>query len=522
MFGISKEDGSTDLIKSAKERYTNRDFVGSYKLLNEALEKGYNSNELYEGLALTCLSLGRFDDAILYSNKLLKLNPRVASGYYVLGRVADKRDSDYNKAADFYTKAIELNPSNTNYYDLRAYAYYKLGRYDQAITDINKTLSLNSNIDAIKIDALIGRAQLYNISGRRDEAIADLRTVLKYDPNNAKAKRGIAELSANTAPSVGTAPTASGVQPAPDAILPTVEIPKQNFSNVAGMGELKLTLKESIIYPFQNPELAKKYGVKPGGGILLYGPPGCGKTFIAKSIAGEAKVNFVEAKISEIRSMWWGQTSKHISTLFDFARKNKPCILFFDEIDALGGSRETAGFNPGYREAVNTFLIEMDGASASNEGLLVLGATNEPWIIDSALKRSGRFGSLVYVPPPDSIARQELFKLCLKSLPVNGDIDYAKLSDLTNYYSAADITSICSSAAKIPWEEAMKTGRSRNISMTDLISSISKQKSTISEWYTNVQKIIAIGGDEYTYDDLIKSIQDYEKTMGATGIASIS
>ena len=137
--------------------------------------------------------------------------------------------------------------------------------------------------------------------------------------------------------------------------------------------------------------------------------------------------------------------------------------------------------------------------------------------MDSALKRSGRFGNLVYVPPPDSIARAELFKLQLNGKPINGDIDYDKLSQLTDYYSAADIANICTEAAKIPWEEALTTGKERSISMQDLITSIANKKSTIAEWYNNAKKTINTSGSEdYTYSELATSIEEFDKSVGST------
>ena len=267
------------------------------------------------------------------------------------------------------------------------------------------------------------------------------------------------------------------------------EIPKESFRDVAGMEELKKKLRMLIIDLREKPDLAKDFRIKPGGGILLYGPPGCGKTFIAKAIAGEAKINFREVSIPEIRSMWIGETSKNFSTIFNRAREISPCILFFDEIDALGGSREDMTSHYG-REETNTFLTELSKAIDSNDQLLVIGATNAPWLVDHALRRSGRFGKPIYVPPPDASARVKLFQLHLKGRKSQKNIDYKILSKYTSGFSAADIKDVCEEAARMAFDEAKNGMVDRRITMDDLRSTISKHGSTIGEWYNNAKKHI--------------------------------
>ncbi len=496
-------DNVRSLISRGIASFNKSDYVTAYSLFQDALKEEKNFDVLYDWLSRTAFRLARSDDTYNYAETLVKLNPKATNGYNLMGLVLITR-KDYENSMPYFDRAIELDPLSPVYLDNRAVAYYSMKKYDKALEDDNKSLALKSDYPIARYN----RARIYVALNKKPEAIEDLRQALKANPNYKDAKNLLGQISGMT--------IADDALKTGDLFLPSAETPKVNFSNVAGMDSLKKRLRESIIYPFQNPALAKKYGISAGGGILLYGPPGCGKTFIAKSIAGEAKIKFVQAKISELRSRWSGQTSKNINTIFEFARKNAPCILFFDEVDALGGSRDTASNSPWYREATNTFLTEMDGAGASNDGVLILGATNAPWIMDSALKRSGRFGSLVYVPPPDSTARIELFKLHLKDKPISEDIDYDKLSQLTNYYSAADIANMCTEAAKIPWEEALNTGKERNINMQDLITSISSKKSTIAEWYNNAKQIIKTGGSEdYTYSDLTTSIEEFDKSVGS-------
>ncbi len=264
------------------------------------------------------------------------------------------------------------------------------------------------------------------------------------------------------------------------------------FVDVAGMEHLKEEIRDAIVYPLLQPELARKYGKLGGGGIMLYGPPGCGKTFIVKAAAGECEADFMNAKISDIVDMYVGNTEKNLHAIFEAARNHSPCIVFFDEMEALGGRRDAsaAGGQNYMKMAVNQLLYEMDGVEAANKNVLVLGATNAPWDVDPALRRSGRFGKSIYVPAPDFTSRREIFKLHSKKRPVKKNIDFNRLSSCTIGYAAADIKALVDMASAIPWKEAFKTGVQRDINMGDFIKSIKKKKSTLPPWYDQAKKQI--------------------------------
>ncbi len=165
-----------------------------------------------------------------------------------------------------------------------------------------------------------------------------------------------------------------------------VEKPKLTFADVGGMEDIKEEIRMKIILPMQQPELYKAYGKKVGGGILLYGPPGCGKTFLARATAGHVNINFVAVGINDVLEMWIGQSEKNLHALFEHARANRPCVLFFDEVDALGANRADL-LKSGGRQLINQFLSELDGVQSSNEGVLILAATNAPWHLDAAFRR---------------------------------------------------------------------------------------------------------------------------------------
>ena len=183
--------------------------------------------------------------------------------------------------------------------------------------------------------------------------------------------------------------------------------PLINFSDVGGMDAVKKEIEMKIIKPLLHPELYKAYGKKVGGGILLYGPPGCGKTYIAKATAGQVNAKFINVSLNDILDMWIGNSEKNLHEIFELARYNTPCVLFIDEIDALGASRSDMKQSSG-RHLINQFLQELDGIDSPNEGVLIIGATNTPWNLDPAFRRPGRFDRIVFVPPPDATSRESL------------------------------------------------------------------------------------------------------------------
>ncbi len=277
------------------------------------------------------------------------------------------------------------------------------------------------------------------------------------------------------------------------------------FSDIAGMENVKDAIRTDIIYPYQHPEVYKQYGHRAGGGILLYGPPGCGKTYIAKATAGEIKANFYSIQIHEILSRWIGESEQMMHQFFDTARQNNPTVLFFDEVDAIGMSREK--MNPNLRSLVNQFLLELDGVDSNNDGVLVVGATNLPWEVDSALRRPGRFDKIIFVPPPDRIARARIFELNLADKPKE-EISYERLAGKTVRFSSADIARICDEAAERGFKEAVKTGRTVPITQELLENIADGSKSSISDWFGTVSNYIKYSNDSGFYNT-VKNYLDH-------------
>lgn len=287
-----------------------------------------------------------------------------------------------------------------------------------------------------------------------------------------------------------------------DEIAHFLEKPDVNFSSVGGMDNVKREIDLKIIQPLKNPEIYKAYGKKIGGGILLYGPPGCGKTFIAKATAGQVDANFISVSLNDILDMWMGNSEKNLHEIFEIARENTPCVLFFDEIDALGASRSDMKQSSG-RHLINQFLQELDGLESNNEGVLIVGATNTPWHLDTAFRRPGRFDRIIFIPPPDTDAREEIFKLKLKDKPIES-INYASLSKKTKDYSGADIEAVIDIAIEGKLHDALRDGVPKPLTTKDLEEAVKKHKATTKEWFASAKNFALYANESGLYDDILQ------------------
>ncbi|MDW7731267.1 MAG: AAA family ATPase [Methanolobus sp.] len=279
------------------------------------------------------------------------------------------------------------------------------------------------------------------------------------------------------------------------------EIPNIGFSDIGGLEDVKEEIRKAIIYPFTHKELYQIYGQKAGEGILLYGPPGCGKTMMAKAAAKECGADFISVKTSSIVSKWVGASEKNIKQIFDTARQSEKAIIFFDEIDSVAVRRSES--EDYAKRVVNEMLAQMDGVDTAGNDLLVLAATNEPWSIDPALRRPGRFSKLVFIPEPDLEARVAIFNIQLKKRPLDDTVDVRSLAAMTESYSGADIASICKEAADIPLGEALRGGNIRKISMQDFAAVIDKRKPSITSWYAGARKSIQKTGEEEVFSEIL-------------------
>ena len=286
-----------------------------------------------------------------------------------------------------------------------------------------------------------------------------------------------------------------------DADSPFIQKSDISFEDVGGMTNIKKEIELKIIRPLQHPELYKAYGKKAGGGILLYGPPGCGKTYIARATAGQVNARFISVGLNDILDMWIGNSEKNLHHIFEIARQKTRCVLCFDEIDALGASRSDMKQSSG-RHLINQFLQELDGIDGNNEGVLILGATNTPWHLDSAFRRPGRFDRIIFIPPPDAEARESILKLKLRNKPVEA-IDYKGLASKIENYSGADIEAIIDIAIEEKLEDSFKDGVPKPLSTKDILTAVKKHKASTSEWFSTAKNFALFANDSGLYDDIL-------------------
>lgn len=280
-----------------------------------------------------------------------------------------------------------------------------------------------------------------------------------------------------------------------------IEKPITNFSQVGGMDKVKEEIRMKIIHPLAHPEIYKAYGKKIGGGILLYGPPGCGKTHLARATAGEVQSNFIPVGISDILDLYLGQSERNLHAIFEKARRLKPCVLFFDEADALGANRTDMRQSAG-RHLINQFLSELDGIEYDNEGVLILAATNTPWHLDPAFRRPGRFDRIIFVPPPDEGARAAILKIHLANKPIQ-NIDYDQIARQTKDFSGADLQAVIDRAIEQKLTAAMQAGVPQPLTTSDLLQAAKIQKPTTKEWFNTAKNYALFSNESGLYDDIL-------------------
>ncbi|WP_326697415.1 AAA family ATPase [Streptomyces sp. NBC_01754] len=286
-----------------------------------------------------------------------------------------------------------------------------------------------------------------------------------------------------------------------DASAWETETPTLRLADVGGMEEVKERLEAAFLAPLRNPELRKLYGKSLRGGLLLYGPPGCGKTFVARAVAGELGARFISVSVNDVLDMWIGNSERNMHEIFQTARRQAPCVVFLDELDALGAKRSRMA-SSGMRNTVNQLLTELDGVGAANEGVFVLAATNVPWDVDNALRRPGRLDRTLLVLPPDAPAREAILRYHLSERPIES-VDLGKLVKVTDGFSGADLAHLCESASETALLESARTGTVRLINMKDLLAAAKALRPSTEPWFATARNVAMYANDGGSYDDLM-------------------
>jgi AAA+ superfamily predicted ATPase len=347
--------------------------------------------------------------------------------------------------------------------------------------------------------------------GRRDEALAEYRVAIAANPT-LEDPRLAAELKHRVA--AGDAPPrdAERVIANDDTDrtemnrLLKPELVRVTFADVGGLDEIKQQIRRRIITPFQKPSLFERFRRRAGGGILMYGPPGCGKTLLARATAGECGAKFYNVALEDILDMYIGESERKLHAIFDEARRTAPSVVFFDEIEAIGGKRDHT------REAtssklISQFLAELDGFAQNNQGVLILGATNVPWAVDPAFRRPGRFDRVLFVPPPDQAAREDILKGLLRDRPIHGPIDVAGLARATSSFSGADLRHLVESAIDEAIDASLDAGREVPLTMEHLKAALDDLRPTTLEWLTTARNYARYANEGGQYDDVLDFIK---------------
>jgi len=407
-----------------------------------------------------------------------------------------------------YRVGLALDPANVKLKSGLAHAFFKQDKSSEALVVVEE-LAKSSNVYAT---VLVLYARLLHQRGDVDRAARQYRRAIDIDA--ASSDPALAkQLGLQTPRPVPGMPDFDdffdddlpfGDGPS-ERRGPALERPTIRFDDVGGLEGLKDEIRMKIIHPLTHADLYKAYGKKPGGGILLYGPPGCGKTFLARATAGEIKAGFIPVGISEVMDMWIGSGEKNLHDVFEQARMSKPCVLFFDEVDALAASRTDMRTHGG-RHLINQFLSELDGVSGDNDGVLILAATNAPWHVDNAFRRPGRFDRVLFVPPPDAPARAAILKVLLKDRPVD-DIDHDAVAKKTEGFSGADLKGVVDGAIEAKLKEAMKAGIPKPITTKDLLHAAAGLKPTTRDWFGTAKNYALYSNQGGTYDEILKYLK---------------
>ncbi|TMR94481.1 ATP-binding protein [Nonomuraea basaltis] len=424
-----------------------------------------------------------------------------------------------------FRAALVLAPKDADVAAGLAEAFVRQSQYGAALSVLEPFLAMfhryPPRMGILAARAMLGEGEKGKATYRYHEAIS--RDPSLADPELAERLPIPGRKPAPPAPAVPPGPAAppapgepayatppgAPAYPAPDSAPGQAEVErsKLTFADVAGMEAVKESLRVKLLLPIQQPELFAAYGKRAGGGVLLYGPPGAGKTHLARAAAGELGASFVNVGLADVLDMYIGSSERNLRAMFDMARRNRPCVLFFDEVDALAARRSDMR-QAHNRQLVNQFLAELDGVDQNaNEGVLVLAATNAPWYIDVAFRRPGRFDQLVFVPPPDAAARAAILRILCRDKPL-AEMDFDAVAKVTEHMVGADLKGVVDRAVEVKLQQSISAGHAIPMSTSDLLAAAQGARATaVREWMATARNYVLHANESGAWDELMPWIK---------------
>lgn len=418
-------------------------------------------------------------------------------------------------------EAAASDPENTALQTHLASLLLESGRPADALVHLERVLGREpDHVEALGLAAraaetmddsrAAGWRRLYQLLAQSPTSTPPASTADAADAGDAALPQGPPAESGTTSERVVAAPdgeTTDWDRFLQEILLESGHPERVSLSDVGGMTDVKERLEQSFLGPLRHPELRHQYGTHLRGGLLLWGPPGCGKTFLARAIAGEIDATFFPIGLHQVLDMWLGNSEKQLHEMFEMARRSTPSVLFFDELDAIGHSRMNLGRSAA-RNVVAQLLSELDGVEASNEGIFVIGATNQPWDVDPALRRPGRFDRTMLVLPPDTEARMAILEYHMRDRPL-GAVDLMKVAKATDGMSGADLRLVCEDAAQRALGRAICTSSAEPIGQDDFGEALKAAQPTTSAWLASARNHVRYANDVGQYDELAAYLKQH-------------
>jgi AAA+ superfamily predicted ATPase len=440
--------------------------------LSDALQQSPNNLSLLLLHGRTCLEQMKLDEARAAFGRVLELDPDHTDAHLALAKVLFL-EGDTSGAAVRSERVLFMEPENAQAHLLLSRVYLAEGDKKKAVEHFDYAAQIDGTVSDPTLERELGRtvrdARKASPAPSPDSCISENNSGADTEEFGDEA---FIDAQSDWRPETFFSPD--------DPNRSTL-----NFDDVGGMEELKEEIRLKITYPLQFPDLYKAYGRKTGGGILVYGPPGCGKTLILRAVAGEVACNYLVVGLHEVFDPYYGNPERNLHQFFEIARANAPCVMIFDDLDSLAQDRRQIRESQ-MRSLVNQFLHEMDGIRSENQRVLVIGATNQPWALDPAFRRPGRFDQAIFVPPPDAPARAQIIDLLAKDKPM-ADFNTGSLVEATEGFTGADLKWVFDRAAELALSAAIHSGKPVPISLELLLTVAHKHTPSTEGWFEGAQ-----------------------------------